>query len=267
LQKVRLLCKQEQGGRVEQSEDGYRALPRREVVTMKILAVIPCRANSTRVPGKNLLCLGPEQKPNLVRTIEAVRESHSVESIVVISDDPEALDLAEKHDCATLKEPRLLAEKAVFLDVLYYVLKNFDTSVSVAGTFAPNVPIRPSRIIDRMVDHMVKTNADMMTVVRAVPTHYHPYQLLRYYGEGRVIEYCLADLPIISQKFPPIYANTAAGELFRVSIIDDLLSDHRGAYSRLNRQAVVCKEHEVVEIDTPEDVLWANFLLHQPARL
>src|SRR6476619_3126442 len=59
-----------------------------------VLAIIPARQGSKRLPGKNMLPLAG--KPMIHWTIEAARASTAVSAILVSSDDPQILALAKE---------------------------------------------------------------------------------------------------------------------------------------------------------------------------
>ena len=56
-----------------------------EIPTQNVVAIIPARYASTRLPGKMLLDLGG--KPLIVRTLEQVAQATTVDSVIVATDD------------------------------------------------------------------------------------------------------------------------------------------------------------------------------------
>lgn len=85
-------------------------------------AVIPARAGSRRVPGKNKrLLMG---KPLIAWTIEAALESGVFAKICVSTDDPEIMDIARGYDGVAVNErPAALATSEVQCgEVIRYLL-------------------------------------------------------------------------------------------------------------------------------------------------
>ena len=61
---------------------------------MKILSIIPARAGSKRLLGKNKLILGG--KPLIEWTIEASKNIHEICDILVTSDDLDVMKIAKE---------------------------------------------------------------------------------------------------------------------------------------------------------------------------
>ncbi|MBO4369409.1 MAG: 3-deoxy-manno-octulosonate cytidylyltransferase [Desulfovibrio sp.] len=91
---------------------------------MRIIAVIPARYSSTRLPGKPLLdILG---KPMIVRVYEKAREATGLHDVVVATDDLRIKDAVEKaggkaimtsHDCESGSDRLLEVAKKISADV------------------------------------------------------------------------------------------------------------------------------------------------------
>ena len=60
-----------------------------------ILAIIPARGSSKGLPGKNILLLG--DKPLIVWSIEAARESKYIDKCIVSTDDDKILDIVNNR--------------------------------------------------------------------------------------------------------------------------------------------------------------------------
>ncbi|MDZ4752395.1 MAG: hypothetical protein SGI87_12320 [Flavobacteriales bacterium] len=76
---------------------------------LRIIAIIPARGGSKRLPGKNIYPF--KGKPLMVHTIDACRNSKYIQEIFVSSDDDEILRVAADNDCVPLKRPDLLADE------------------------------------------------------------------------------------------------------------------------------------------------------------
>jgi CMP-N-acetylneuraminic acid synthetase len=59
-----------------------------------LIAIIPARAGSKRLPGKNKRMLG--DKPLIAWTIQAALDSDCFDQVLVTTDDPDIIDLARK---------------------------------------------------------------------------------------------------------------------------------------------------------------------------
>ena len=69
----------------------------------KISAIIPVKANSSRLPGKNILPFG---KSNLLlHKIEQLKQVEDLYEIIVSSDSDTMLEIAEKAGVKAIKRP------------------------------------------------------------------------------------------------------------------------------------------------------------------
>jgi pseudaminic acid cytidylyltransferase len=91
----------------------------------KRIAIIPARAGSTRIPGKNTRPFFG--RPIIEYTIDAAHQAGMFDEVVITSDDPEVLDIAARTDCTPLKRPAELADGATIIAaVIAHVLEQPD---------------------------------------------------------------------------------------------------------------------------------------------
>lgn len=116
-----------------------------------ILGIIPARAGSKRLPGKNTrpLC----GKPLIAWTIEAAIRSGKLDRIVVSSDDEKAIDVAREYDVDIRRRPAWLAtDTASIYDVVRQMFRSYpcrdDDSVVL---LQPTSPLRTADDIDSFV--------------------------------------------------------------------------------------------------------------------
>ena len=103
----------------------------------RIVAIIPARGGSKRLPRKNLHPILGE--PMLGWTIAACRESRFITDVVVTTEDPEIAEFARGRGAVVIDRPAALAEDAVYkmeaiihaLDVLEGRGDQYDFIVSV----------------------------------------------------------------------------------------------------------------------------------------
>jgi len=127
---------------------------------MKIVALIPARIASTRLPGKMLL--DRTGRALVVHVLEAVRRAGRVDAVVVAADDDRILEAVRAaggqavmtrvdHRCGTDR----LAEAAEILR-----LADDDVVVNVQG----DEPDMPADCIDRLVELMLRSDVPMATL-------------------------------------------------------------------------------------------------------
>lgn len=88
------------------------------------LAIIPARAGSKRLPGKNMLSL--QGKPLIAWTVEAARAAAVFDRIIVSTDSPELARVARDHGAETpfLRPDELASDTASSADVVLHALKS-----------------------------------------------------------------------------------------------------------------------------------------------
>ena len=69
---------------------------------LNVIAIIPARGGSKRLPGKNILDLAG--KPLIAWTIEAALNSKYIDKIVVSTDDEKILDISSQYGVDIVKK-------------------------------------------------------------------------------------------------------------------------------------------------------------------
>lgn len=156
----------------------------------KILAVIPARGGSKRLPSKNTLPIAG--KPLIQWTIDAALKSKYVDYALVSTDCQEIARVSS--DCGAnvpFLRPALLAtDEASSVDAVIHALEelkyralNFD----IVLLLQPTSPLRDANHIDEAVELFVKKAAD---VVISVCKAEHPPQWINYIPEdGSMVDF------------------------------------------------------------------------------
>ena len=91
------------------------------ILDKKVIALIPARGGSKRLPRKNMLPLNG--KPLIEWTSDAAKNSKYIDLIVVTSDSDEVLQFSKGLNVASLKRPDFLAsDTASSIDVALHAL-------------------------------------------------------------------------------------------------------------------------------------------------
>jgi CMP-N-acetylneuraminic acid synthetase len=224
-----------------------------------ILAVIPARGKSKRIPRKNLTLLG--EKPLICYTIEAALGAGLVKNVVVTTDDLEIAETSKLYG-AQVQYPRpeeLSGDTSSSLDVLKHSVAFFEAGGShpdIIVLLQPTSPFRTARHIDEAIKLLLETNADTVTAVRKVIEH--PYYLWKTKGETIVPLYTYDHQTMGRNKLPSFYIEngsiyvTTRGSLFRFGLYGKTVVPYEMTML------------ESVDIDEPIDLTWAEFLIsHQ----
>lgn len=138
----------------------------------KVLAIIPARAGSKRLPRKNVLPLGG--KPLIAWTIESALESKYIDKIVVSSEDEEILKISKSYNIDIIRRPLDLArDEAKTIDVIEHVHYTLSENYDYTVLLQPTSPLRTSKHIDESLGMLYQKKADAIISVCEVD---HPIE-------------------------------------------------------------------------------------------
>jgi len=164
-----------------------------------ILALVPVRGGSKRIPDKNLQKLGGASL--LEHTITTAGHSSSIDKLVVSSDDPALLRAARALNAATIERPPELARDdtpgiAPVLHALQ-LFPGFDYVVLLQVTS----PFRQTADIDAAIELCVRRQAPSCVSVCA-PEHHPAWMFTRQSGADRLSRFMAGPVPSRSQDLP-----------------------------------------------------------------
>jgi CMP-N,N'-diacetyllegionaminic acid synthase len=138
-----------------------------ELMTNRILAIIPARGGSKGLPRKNIIDL--DGKPLIAWTIEASLNSKYITKTIVSSDDDEILNIAKQYNADKLKRPDELAldttaSEPVVRDVIE-TLKKENKEFDYLVLLQPTSPLRDTKNIDDAFGMLFKSEATALISV------------------------------------------------------------------------------------------------------
>ncbi len=147
---------------------------------MKILAFIPARSGSKRIPKKNILSLNG--KPLIAYTIEAARKSKHINRVVVSTDSEEIASVAKQYGAEVpFLRPASISgsnstEMEFFDHALEWFSRNENYDPDLIALLYPTSPFRKPESIDKAVDLMLKhPEADSLRSIKLCSEH--PYKM------------------------------------------------------------------------------------------
>lgn len=143
---------------------------------MKILALIPARGGSKRLPGKNIKPLGGV--PLIGWTIRCAQESQVTTAIQVSTDDPKIAEIAVQYgaEVPDLRPPELSTDIATSVDVALHALDCYERENGQIDGFMllqPTSPFRRAETIREGV-RLYKHHGGERPVVSFSPAATHP---------------------------------------------------------------------------------------------
>ena len=225
----------------------------------KPLCIIPARSGSKRFPRKNIALLAG--KPLLAYAIEAAVESHVFDHVCVSSDDNEILDLARKYGAtlALKRPPELATDTAQVKDVCAYLLEDLAGHGDVYTEFAVLLVTSPFRTADDIsaaYDIFKRGNAN--TLISLVP-YSHPPQRAVWISKGYVEPYFGLEYMKQTQLLEQVYRHDGSIIFAR----RDVFLREREFYGTKVVPFFMPPERSV-DIDSPLDLAWAEFLCNRP---
>ena len=184
-----------------------------------ILAIIPARGGSKRLPDKNILKLAG--KPMISWSIEAGLNSKYIDQVVVSSDSDEILNISKKYGALTIKRPdHLASDTATSFDAIKHTIdikyKKFDFVILLQATS----PLRNHKHIDEAFVLLNKKKAD-------------------------------AIISVTEEDHSPLWSNTLPEDGSMARFLEkDILnkrSQDLDKHYRLNGAIYICKTHKLLE--------------------
>ncbi|TVQ62176.1 MAG: acylneuraminate cytidylyltransferase family protein [Phycisphaerales bacterium] len=237
------------------------------------IAIVLGRAGSKGVPGKNLAPVAG--KPCAQWTIEHALASERVGRVLVSSDSPELLALATSLGAhAHARSPELATDSARVDDAAREALHaardgGLATDAPVVILYA-NVPVRPPALTDRALALLGESGCDSVQSYARVGKH-HPWWTARLDEGGRVAPWegeVLNHGVFRRQDLPPAFVpDGGVIALTQRALVLEIAGVGAGphAFFGLDRRGIETREGEVIDIDTPTDLLVADAVLRAHA--
>lgn len=225
---------------------------------MRILALIPARGGSKRLPGKNIRLLGG--KPLIVWSIDVAKDIPDICDILVSTDDLRVAQVAKNAGALVpwLRPAELATDTARSVDVALHALDWYEAKYGkVDGLLLlqPTSPFRTRGTVLWGIEQFKVT--DLRPVLGVSPlTHTHPmwtFKLDRGYLRPFMPE---QEFNTRSQDLPPAYA--VNGTFYLASPLQ-----LRSQQSFINEQTtalIIESPKEILDIDTEFDFMLAEYI-------
>ena len=225
-------------------------------IKYKILAYIPARGGSKRIPGKNIKKFAG--KPLVSHAIEQALACKIADKIVVDTDSPEIAKIAKKYGAEVpfLRPAELAQDKSMVIDSIIHTLDRLEKEQNYKPThlllLQTTSPLREIKDIEDCWRLMQSTKAT--TVLTVCPTHPRLYRMnnkndiaLVNGNEG---------MSTNMQAWPSAYILN--GCFVYIVDIPTLRKERRVITAKT--KAVICPKWRSVDLDTPEEWVMAEIL-------
>lgn len=227
------------------------------MVTSSIMAIIPARAGSKRIPRKNTRYLGG--KPLIVWTIEAAKESGIFDRIMVCSDDLECLDIASVFEVAGFERYQSVDDEAD-IEWVMQVMSRFTTDAF--AILRPTSPFRTAETIRRAWQHFLANQpCDSLRAVEPVKQHPGKMWVARGNRLLPLLPWVGNDAPWHSsatQTLPPVWAQNGSLEIVWTRTVTE-----QGTISGTNVLPFYTEANEGYDLNTLEDWDYAERIVQK----
>ncbi len=224
----------------------------------RVLALVPARGGSTRVPRKNLAVL--DGTTLVRRALTTALAAGCFDEVALSSEDDEILAEANGLDVRTVRRPAELATAtARAYDVVVHALDELDPDRARFDALAVvqcTSPFTSTEDLAGAVALLERTGASSVVSVSRIDSAIHPLKLKVLEGD-RLLPYLEDDHLTPSHELPPLWARNGSIYVSRRETIDDgevVGGDIRGYEMPPERS---------YDIDTPTDLAFAQFLLER----
>ena len=223
-----------------------------------LVAVVPARGNSKRVPGKNIRLLNG--RPAIQYTIEAALDSMLFERVVVSTDNEEIASIAKASGAEVpfIRDASLADDFTPVSDVTLDVINRIDAAKSFRAVcqLMANCPLRNAQDIRNSYKQFTESGADAQLSV----TEYgwlNPWWAMRM-NEAHTLTHLLPEaLGKRSQDLPPVFCPTGAIWWAKCDALR-----RQGSFHTADKTGWLIPWYRAVDIDSEDDWKMAEVLMH-----
>jgi CMP-N-acetylneuraminic acid synthetase len=226
---------------------------------MKTLGLIPAKGGSKRLHRKNILNLGG--KPLLGWAIHSALESRVIDKVVVSTDDNEIAKVATKYgaDVPFMRPKELSIDPAGVVDVGLHAINQLDSNLTEFDKIVillPTCPFRTAGDIKNAFDLFTKMKGKFLM---SVSEYSHtPFSAMGISSNNYLTPYFEQYIGKKSQELPISYRANGA-----IHILDVKSFVKYKSYYKKPLIGFPMPFLRSIDIDTKDDLLFADFILKQ----
>ena len=223
---------------------------------MSILAIIPARGGSKGIPRKNIKPLA--SKPLIGWTIEAAKQSSCLDRIIVSTEDEEIASVARNlgADVPFMRPAELAADDTPGIAPVLHAISQL-TDYDWVLLLQPTSPLRSAEDIDGIWQFCQERGA--LSAVSVCEVEKHPYWMYQFNAAQR-LEPFIKGRPDVTRRQDLLSAYALNGALY-LAKTDWLLQ--RQDFIGPETLGYVMPPERSVDLDTPQDWRWVEFLIEQ----
>jgi CMP-N,N'-diacetyllegionaminic acid synthase len=234
--------------------------------TPSAVALVPARAGSQRVPGKNIRSLAGH--PLLAYSIGAAIESGRFQRVVVSTDAEEIAEVAIAYgaEVPLLRPPEMATSTSSDVEWVEHVLRGLDERYECFSILRPTSPFRTGATIVRAFDRLLELpDVDSIRAVEPVRQHPGKMWVLDHDVMRPLLDQSHLEVPWYSSQMaalPTVYVQNSSLEIAWSRCIFE-----HGSIAGRVLAPFFTDEVEGLTIDYPDDWARAEALVRDGARL
>ena len=221
----------------------------------RVIALIPARGGSKRLPQKNILPLAG--KPLIGWTIEAAKQSSYIDRIIVSTDDSTIADISLlfSAEVPELRPNFLATDEAKTEDVVLHILDKFIEDEEILIILQPTSPLRTSKHIDESLEFFNKKSAD--AIISVCQCEHSPLWTNTLPENLSMNNFIDKINNVRSQELPNYYRLNGAIYCYSIK---EIISQNKLFYNDNTFAYIMEKEHSI-DVDDSLDFKYCQFFL------
>lgn len=220
----------------------------------KVLAIIPARGGSKRLPQKNILDLNG--KPLIAWTIESALESKYIDKVMVSTDNLEINKVSKEFGAEVpfIRPESLSTDHASSIDVIKHALSFYHNKFDYVVLLQPTSPLRLFSDIDSAFELITK---EVKAVVSVCETEHSPLWSNTLDANLSMRNFIRDELKNKRSQDLPVYYRLN-GAIYIAEV--NYFYQNNGFFGE-NTKAYIMPQERSVDIDTELDFEWAQLLM------
>ena len=215
---------------------------------IKNIVIIAARANSKRLPNKNVMLFG--NKPLIAHSIDYANKHSFIDKIYVTTNCSKIKNVAQDFGATVIDRPEELSgDFEPTVSAMKHVLLSIKHKVENVILLQPTNPLRPKELLNNAYNNYINNNLEsLFTVTR----NYDKFGKI----ENNVFKPFNYKIGQRSQDLDPLFYENGLIYITKAKLIleDTIISDKAFPFE-------VKHVYSKVDIDTLEDLNYANFIL------
>jgi CMP-N,N'-diacetyllegionaminic acid synthase len=221
------------------------------IAGMRVVGIIPARAGSKGIPGKNTRLLKGE--PLVAHAIKSALGTELLDRVVVTTESEEIARIARSYGAETpfMRPEHLATDEAAMRDVLVHAVETLESqgeTIDIVVLLQPTAPLRKPAHVSQALELLVETGADSVVSVVEVPLHYVPHFVMKI--ESDRLRFFLREGEKVTRRQDAPRAYSRNGTVYATR--RDVLIDQKSIYGE-DCRPMIMEHSDSVNLDTEED--------------